>query len=249
MCLATVFRRVCSKKSCEKGVDSPGFTCQIRCAYGNYSKKMRTKALILTAFVGALGIAGASAQVYSVNAVGYVNKSIPVGFSIIANPLNNGENKISAVFGANPGSLTVYRFGDAGFSINSYDTDFEEWENGDAVVAPGEGFFVLNGGADAVNITFVGEVPQGDLSNAIPQGFSIRSSQVPQAGELQADLGFPVDGAPTVYQFDNATGYKISSYDSDFEEWDSVPSVGVAEGFWVLNASAGNWTRSFSTSE
>ncbi len=249
MGLATVFRRVCSKKSCEKGVDSPGFTCQIRCAYGNYSKKMRTKALILTAFVGALGIAGASAQVYSVNAVGYVNKSIPVGFSIIANPLNNGENKISAVFGANPGSLTVYRFGDAGFSINSYDTDFEEWENGDAVVAPGEGFFVLNGGADAVNITFVGEVPQGDLSNAIPQGFSIRSSQVPQAGELQADLGFPVDGAPTVYQFDNATGYKISSYDSDFEEWDSVPSVGVAEGFWVLNASAGNWTRSFSTSE
>ena len=48
--------------------------------------KMRTKTLILTAFVGALGIAGASAQVYSVNAVGYVNKSLPKGFSIVANP-------------------------------------------------------------------------------------------------------------------------------------------------------------------
>ena len=209
---------------------------------------MRTKALILTAFVGALGIAGASAQVYSVNAVGYVNKSIPAGFSIVANPLNNGGNKVSDVFGANPGSLTVYRFGDAGFSINSYDTDFEEWDNGDAVVAPGEGFFVLNSGDAAVTITFVGEVPQGDLSNALPQCFSIRSSQVPQAGELQADLGFPVGGAPTIYQFADGA-YKISSYDTDFEEWDSVPSVGVAEGFWVLNASAGNWTRSFSTSE
>ena len=159
---------------------------------------MRTKTLILTAFVGALGIAGASAQVYSVNAVGYVNKSIPAGFSIVANPLNNGGNKVSDVFGANPGALTVYRFGDAGFSINSYDTDFEEWDDGDATVAPGEGFFVLNSGDAAVNITFVGEVPQGDLSNGLPKGFSIRSSQVPQEGTLATDLGFPTDEAVTV---------------------------------------------------
>merc|ERR1712202_39114 len=195
--------------------------------------KMRTKALILTAFVGALGIAGASAQVYSVNAVGYVNKSIPAGFSIVANPLNNGGNKVSDVFGANPGSLTVYRFGDA-------------------AVAPGEGFFVLNSGDAAVNITFVGEVPQGDLSNGLPQGFSIRSSQVPQEGKLDVDLGFPTDEAVTVYQF-GAAGYTISAYDSDFEEWDTDstqgPVVGVAEGFWVLRDSATNWTRSFSTSE
>merc|ERR1712225_207269 len=118
------------------------------------------------------GFTAAQAQVYSVNAVGYVNKSIPAGFSIVANPLNNGENKVADVFGANPGALTVYRFGDAGFAINSYDADFEEWENGDDVINPGEGFFVLNSG-DAVNITFVGEVPQGDLSNALPKGYSI----------------------------------------------------------------------------
>ena len=252
---ATVVGQVCSKKiekSCEKGVDAPGCICQLGRAYGNHSKKMRTKALILTAFVGALGIAGASAQVYSVNAVGYVNKSIPKGFSIVANPLNNGGNKISDVFGANPGSLTVYTFGDAGFAINSYDADFEEWDDGDAVVAPGEGFFVLNSGDAASTVTFVGEVPQGDLSNALPQGFSIRSSQVPQEGKLDVDLGFPTDEAVTVYQF-GAAGYTISAYDADFEEWDTDdaqgPVVGVAEGFWVLRESATNWTRSFSTSE
>ncbi len=236
------------KKVAKKGLTPRNVSAKFAAHTETIPNKMRTKALILTAFVGALGIAGASAQVYSVNAVGYVNKSIPAGFSIVANPLNNGDNKVSDVFGANPGSLTVYTFGDAGFSINSYDTDFEEWDNGDATVAPGEGFFVLNGGDAAVNITFVGEVPQGDLSNALPQGFSIRSSQVPQAGELQGDLGFPVSGAPTIYQFVGGA-YKISSYDADFEEWDSVPSVGVAEGFWVLNASAGSWDRSFSTSE
>merc|ERR1711959_416473 len=189
--------------------------------------KMRTKTLILTAFVGALGIAGASAQVYSVNAVGYVNKSLPKGFSIVANPLNSGGNKVSEVFGANPGALTIYQFGDAGFSVNSFDTDFEEWDNGDAVVAPGEGFFVNNAGDAAATVTFVGEVPQ-------------------------SDLGFPTDEAVTVYQY-GANGYTISSYDADFEEWDTDdaagPVVGVAEGFWVLRESATNWTRSFSTSE
>ena len=213
---------------------------------------MRTKTLILTAFVGALGIAGASAQVYSVNAVGYVNKSIPKGFSIVANPLNNGGNKIADVFGANPGSLTVYTFSDAGFAINSYDAFFEMWDNGDAVIAPGEGFFILNEGDAAVTVTFVGEVPQGDLSNALPKGFSIRSSQVPQEGKLDTDLGFPTDEAVTVYQF-GAAGYSISAYDTGFELWDTAdgtaPSVGVAEGFWVLRESATNWTRSFSTSE
>ncbi|SVB97754.1 uncharacterized protein METZ01_LOCUS250608 [marine metagenome] len=238
-----------NEESCEKGVDAPERFCQIRCAYGKHSNKMRTKTLVLTAFIGALGIAGASAQVYSVNAVGYVNKSIPAGFSIVANPLHNGENKVADVFGANPGALTVYRFGDAGFSINTYDTDFEEWDNGADVVNPGEGFFVLNSG-DATTVTFVGEVPQGDLSNALPAGFSIRSSQVPQAGKLSGDLGFPTDEGLTVYQFSNGA-YVIDNYDADFEEWDSGagPTVGVAEGFWVLRSSAAAWTRSFSTSE
>ena len=240
------------KKVAKKGLTPRNVSAKFAAHTETIPNKMRTKALILTAFVGALGIAGASAQVYSVNAVGYVNKSIPAGFSIVANPLNNGGNKISDVFGANPGSLTVYRFGDAGFSINSYDTDFEEWDDGDATVAPGEGFFVLNSGDAAVNITFVGEVPQGNLSNGLPQGFSIRSSQVPQEGKLDVDLGFPTDEAVTVYQF-GAAGYSISAYDSDFEEWDTAdaqgPVVGVAEGFWVLRDSATNWTRSFSTSE
>ena len=241
-----------NEKVAKKGLTPRNASAKFAAHTETIPNKMRTKALILTAFVGALGIAGASAQVYSVNAVGYVNKSIPAGFSIVANPLDNGGNKISEVFGANPGALVVYRYGDAGFSINGYDSDFEEWDDGDAVVAPGEGFFVNNKGGDAVTITFVGEVPQGDLSNALPQGFSIRSSQVPQEGKLDVDLGFPTDEAVTVYQF-GAAGYTISAYDSDFEEWDTDstqgPVVGVAEGFWVLRDSATNWTRSFSTSE
>ena len=48
---------------------------------------MRTKTLLLTAALSAAGIATSMAQVYSANAVGYVNKLIPTGFSMIANPV------------------------------------------------------------------------------------------------------------------------------------------------------------------
>ena len=131
---ATAIRQACSiklKKVAKKGLTPRGASAKLAAHTETIPIKMRTKALILSAFVGALGFTAAQAQVYSVNAVGYVNKSIPAGFSIVANPLNNGENMVADVFGANPGALTVYRFGDAGFAINSYDADFEEWENGD----------------------------------------------------------------------------------------------------------------------
>jgi hypothetical protein len=39
-------------------------------------------------------------------------------------------------------------------------------------------------------VTFVGEVPAGSLSNPIPKGFSIKASQVPQAGKASTDLSF-----------------------------------------------------------
>ena len=59
---------------------------------------MRTKALLLGAAVGAIGLATSMAQVYSVNIVGYVNTTIPTGFSIICNPLNaTGGNTIGNV--------------------------------------------------------------------------------------------------------------------------------------------------------
>jgi hypothetical protein len=49
---------------------------------------MRTKALLLTGVLGAaLGSASLMAQVYSLNAVGYINVTLPAGFSLIADPL------------------------------------------------------------------------------------------------------------------------------------------------------------------
>src|SRR6266404_3619153 len=152
---------------------------------------MRTKTLLLTAVLGAAGAASSFAQVYSQNAVGYVNLTLKPGFQLVANPLNNTSangNAVSNLFATVPDGTTVYTF-DAtkqGFVTNG--KDFGEWANPNATLTPGQGAFLLLPAGANVTVTAVGDVMQGTLSNPIVKGFQIISSQVPQAGKIQTDL-------------------------------------------------------------
>lgn len=213
---------------------------------------MRTQTLILTAVLSVAGAATTMAQVYSVNAVGYVNLTLKAGkFNLIANPLDAGagNNIVSKLLNGVATGTTVYQYGASGYTINAYDTDLGGWDNANMVMAPGEGFFVLLKGADTT-ITFVGEVMQGTLSNPLPKGFSLRASQVPQAGKLQADLKFTPAAGDTIYTFDPASGYTIYAFDPDLGGWDpSDPQIAVGQAFWVLKKAAGTWDRTFSVNQ
>jgi hypothetical protein len=203
---------------------------------------MRTKTLLLTAALSAAGLAMTQAQsVFSVNIVGYVNIDAPAGFSMMANPLDNGAgNKISDLFASAPDGTIVYRFVNNNFTINVF--DLGDWSDPAQDLPPGEGAFLRL--PTAATLTFVGEVKVGNLSNPLPQGFSIKSSQVPQAGALEADLKFPAADGDVIYTFSNTAGYSIFNY--DFGAWDpSEPSVGVGEAYWVRKVAAGSWDRTF----
>jgi hypothetical protein len=212
---------------------------------------MRTKTLLLTAVLGVASIAAAIAQttpVYSVNAVGYINVVVKTGYTLIANQLIAADSKIATLFPGVPGGTTIYKFDNAKnqFSVNQYDADFKEWSDGNQTLVPGEGCFILNPTKADFTVTFVGEVPQGDVGIPLAAGYQIVSSKVPQAGELEA-LNYKPAGGDTVYRFDNAKGqYLIYQYDADFQEWDAKPSVNVGESFFLLKKAAGKWDRTFS---
>jgi len=217
---------------------------------------MRTKTLLLTAALSAAGLATSMAQtVYSVNAVGYVNIALPVGFSIIANPLNNtaGGNNITNLFaglGAAQEGLTVYKYN--GAAAPPYSTtifEFGDWSNKTITLVPGEAIFIKVPTGGAFTNTFVGEVMQGSLSNPIPTGFSLRSSQVPQAGLLQTDLGFAPAENDQVFQFDGTTQKYLPTRTFEFSAWSTQPNVKVGEGFFLKNGgtTARTWTRTFTT--
>jgi len=221
---------------------------------------MRTKTLLLTAALSAAGVASSMAQgtVFSVNAVGYVNTTVGPKFSIIANPLNASDNSINTLFktgiqGTIPESFQVFRFSGTGFKNSQWDSldgNFLPLQNSAEQVLPGEGLFVRNPSTSPVTITFVGEVPQGNLVNAYPKGFSLRASQVPQAGKI-TDLGYAANPNDQIYQFDNTKqGYIVNTFDDINLAWlPSVPTIAVGEGFFLKAATAGSWNRTFSVNQ
>jgi hypothetical protein len=204
---------------------------------------MRTKTLLITAAIGVATAAGLNAQVYSVNAVGYINLDLKTGFNLVANQLDNGNgNNVSDILaGLTDG--TVYKFlPDGSFDISSL--LFGSWSKPDLTLEPGVGFWVKVG--SDVTVTLVGEVPQGQLTNPLKAGFNLVSSMVPQAGLLQTDLGYPAGADDTIYQWSVANGeYIISSI--LFGGWQpSEPTIGVGEGFWAKIGADADWSRNFS---
>jgi hypothetical protein len=212
---------------------------------------MKTKTSILAALVAMAGSASLMAQVYSLNVVGYVNTTLPSGFSIISNPLNASTNKLSTLIPSPPVNSQVYRFGSGGYTSSSYaldDNDVLNWSV-DFDISPGEGFWFKNPTASSITNTFVGEVPQGTLVNPVPANFSLKSSIVPQSAAVTATMNYLPNIGDIIYFFRNGayTRYDYALDDNDVPNWapnDPVPNVG--EGFWIFNSTgAKSWTRTF----
>ncbi|HEY6166740.1 MAG TPA: hypothetical protein VI454_01785 [Verrucomicrobiae bacterium] len=205
---------------------------------------MKTKSVLLS---GVLFLALASAQaqtnpVYSVNVVGYTKLSLPAGFSMIANSLNSTNTTIGALIPSFPNFGNLYKWTGSGFNIATF--AFGAWDKPNITLAPGEGCFVQPG--VVTNIVFAGEVLQGLLTNAIPAGFSIQSSKVPQAGGVDA-LGLTPSNFDNLYKF-NGVGYDIYTY--VFGTWQrgatpAVPQVGVGESFFYNAGAPITWVRNF----
>jgi hypothetical protein len=218
---------------------------------------MRTKALVLAAAFAAVGVATSVAQVYSVNAVGYVNKTIKPGYNLVSNPLNAANNTIASLFSNFQGGVVngtaVFKFVNGNFISARYD-DFDGAYGGAAATEttlPGDGVYVfLPGTVDKV-VTFVGEVVQGNTTTPLPRGFSIKSSVVPQAVKPDA-LGagsLPAANGDVFYRYNPVTkGFASSRFDDFDGIWNPpLPTIDVGEAFFYFRAgAAANWTRTFS---
>jgi len=232
---------------------------------------MRTKTLLLTAAVLAVGLGASMAQsVFSVNAVGYVNVPLVHGYNLVANPLNGTNNLLSTIIPVAPDGTILYHFNRATQTYFQADTYFNfdppdaGWYDGSfapstTVLAPGEGFFLKIPGANT-NITFVGDVPQGGLTNTLVHNYGFYSSIVPQAGTLTS-LGFPTGAAadgmsyyswnPVSQTYNQALTY--FNFDPPDQGWynssfvPTEPSPAVGEGFLLLNPQPPtSWGRLFS---
>jgi len=209
---------------------------------------MRTKTLVLSAVLGAAGLVSSFAQVYSVNAVGYVNVAIPAagGWRLVCNPLDagTGNNTIAKLIPNATESTFLYKYSNGSYEPPNI---FEggEWSSPNQTLLPGEGAFVKSGGA--FTITFVGEVAQGAASNKqLATGFNMTGSLVPQAGKLSTDLKYVADEGDFVYQWDNAGNTWKAPSIFEGGEWTAEPTLEVGEAVFIKAAAPRTWNRNFS---
>lgn len=205
---------------------------------------MRTKTLLVAAVLGAVSLTATMAQVASVNAVGYVNKELGTGYSLITNPLSMGNNMLSEVIPTAPDGAQVIVFRDGAYDTSTYIAAANIGWTPDRAVPVGEGFFFNNPG-DAVTVTFVGEVLQGaDTNKMVPAGLSIQGSLVPQAGALGADLMFPAGTGDTAYTW-NGSAWDSASFVTGLGWLPADPMVGVGDAVFLDKSEGGMWNRDF----
>jgi hypothetical protein len=209
---------------------------------------MRTRALLCLAAVAAIPCFAQGQNVYSANVVGYINVAVPANqYVLIANQLNTTNNTIANVLAGMPGGAIFQKFSAAGYSAYNYDDLDNAWvPDGNATLNPGEGGFFRS--PVATTVTFVGEVMQGSLTNALPAAgvYGIRSSIVPQAGGI-GSLGFPAEGGDIIQTYNN--GFTAANYDDLDAAWTPAePNIGLGQSFFVKKSPTAtqlNWVRNF----
>jgi len=212
--------------------------------------------------LGMLGTASLVAQtnVYSINAVGYINLTMAPGFNMIGCQLQvAGGNAISNVFNALGGgidSCVVWKYVNNGHSGGAYESDTANSQsysngwlgNGTLTMNPGEAVWFQNNRGTNIPITFVGTVPQGTNTLTFQTGFSQACSPVPFSGDVVTNMGLTnYNWADTVWTWTpnghGGGGYSSVSADQDAgsdsgykNQWiGGDPQAAVGQGFWYQN--------------
>ena len=85
------------------------------------------------------------------------NRVVPPGFSMITVPFNFKDNSIEAIFGRTT-DIVVYDYNyNDGWTINSYDVDFEEWEIPNHIIPADSAIWVLNNSFENISLQFKGK--------------------------------------------------------------------------------------------
>ncbi len=198
--------------------------------------------------VAAYRLETANSDVYSVNAVGYANVQLPPGLSLIAHPFYQTDNDLAKVIPAAPDGSQVYRYNTANgaYEVSTFDAVAHAWSNPACQVPVGTAFLFRNPSQRNFTQTFVGEVLQGCLTNALPDGYSTKGAFVPQSASLSThQVPGEIGDEVRTYTNDLQGGgsYNISIYTAD--GWTPDLNLGIGQGFWIYKQNPQDWVRCF----
>jgi hypothetical protein len=228
---------------------------------------MRTKILLFAATAFVAGVVSSSAQVYSANVVGYVQRTIPAypGYAVVANPLDTGNNVFTNLLQSLPVGAKVIKWD---YPNATFDKIYTRNAIGAGWSPTGSGTNTLNLGEAAVvqlattssvpfTVTFIGTAFQGNTTNIMLPGYTLMSFPVPIGGyvtnsyfSLNASLpSAPAQSKYIAYDEVNQNGFTIIDTRNGIGAgWSpAVPQISPAVGFFIVNTASTNrnWPISF----
>ena len=175
---------------------------------------------------------------YSSNAVGFIKLNLPAGFTMIANQLVHGDNRIGTLM-VPPEGTTLYKWTGIGYLSASYVDGAWEGDDPQMALTPGQGAFIYSPTAWVLKLE--GEVLLS-WCVSIPTGFSIYGSP----WSFWSFIGVPDYSFPNrafyIFQFNPATGGYIANSFVD-GEWEGggggvAPQPSPGESFFLYNPGA-----------
>jgi len=220
--------------------------------------------MLLSGVLAALTSASVMAQVYSLNAVGYINVTIPGPgqFSIISDQLYANGQGVSQtispmldaqVLDGTHAGLTFFKYTAGAYNIFGVEpTTPPAWSldpitsvnaASEVTLNPGEAVYVYNPNP-TTTLTFVGSVPQGTALNVTNSpGFNLISSVVPQAGAIDTVLQLTPANGDTIFLYDaqgygvvgwNGVGWQTATATDITPPNGTAPSPAVGTGFFYF---------------
>ncbi|HBV30978.1 MAG TPA: hypothetical protein DEB49_00880, partial [Verrucomicrobiales bacterium] len=178
---------------------------------------------------------------YAARALGYVTLTVPSGYSLVANPMSNGGNRVSDIFPSAPSGSTLSKF-NAVTGKWEANTFTDAWSQPGMTLAPGEGAVFNNVGA-AFDVVLAGFTPWAETTLGIPAGKSVVSPRLAKGGLLSSRLGLPMVNGLKVELLNNGTG-KYDAYTVGDGAWSPIePAVALGQAFIVTAPNAIDWTH------
>jgi hypothetical protein len=211
---------------------------------------MKNKTLLIAAAALVAGVVSLEAQVYSANIVGYANVPLVAGYTLVANPLDDGNgNQLTNILSTLPNKSQLLQWNGTG-----YNTAIVKGASGwasNVQLSPGGGFFIKV--ASATTNTFVGTVGAvglatgGTTTNALATGYNLVGSQIAFAGDATTDpninLGTTLANKSQLLNWDTGLQGFDTAVIKGASGWGGTFPITVGEGFFVKPSSAVNWVQ------
>ena len=93
-------------------------------------------------------------------------------------------------------------------------------------------------------MTFAGNVLQGQLTNAIPPGLSLKTSMAFRAGRVTSDLSLNLAPFDNLYQW-RTNHFVVYTVLPGNQWYPSEPKITIGESFFVDSVSGTNWVQTY----